>query len=231
MYLGLSTLITFLIPIFGFNLLIATIGVIYYIFFLITSLQGKAIQADRVEDIEAREDNDIVEEKHGEVPITKGVGYLILGGGLICLMSSTFIETVVIIAGLLKVTPTLLAFFLAPIASEAPEILESISLSRKGNAQNINIAFSNLVGGTITKTTLLSGIFCFYGVIKQFTWESPNYSISFYLLIISAATASAIGYFTQYQTKIHGIILFSLFIITGIIQYYFNTTADVPINV
>lgn len=43
-------------------------------------------------------------------------------------------------------------------ASEMPEILESISLSRKGRSQSINIAFSNLVGGTITKTTLLCGV-------------------------------------------------------------------------
>jgi Ca2+/Na+ antiporter len=56
------------------------------------------------------------------------------------------------------VNAILLAFFLAPIASEMPEILESISLSRKGNTQNINIAYSNLIGGTITKTTLLLGV-------------------------------------------------------------------------
>lgn len=55
-------------------------------------------------------------------------------------------------------SPTLLAFFLAPIASEAPEILESISLSRKGNPQSINVAFSNLVGGTLSKTTLLCAV-------------------------------------------------------------------------
>jgi len=47
--------------------------------------------------------------------------------------SSPFISSVVDIARLMKVNPVLLAFFLAPIASEAPEILESVSLSRKGN--------------------------------------------------------------------------------------------------
>ena len=51
-----------------------------------------------------------------------------------------------------------LAFFLAPIASEAPEILESVTLSMRGKTQNINIALSNLIGGTISKTTLLLGV-------------------------------------------------------------------------
>lgn len=81
-----------------------------------------------------------------------------VGGALIVLFSEYFISSVVRIATLLNVSPTLLAFFLAPIASEAPEILESVSLSRKGNAQSINVAFSNLIGGTITKTTLLCGV-------------------------------------------------------------------------
>jgi len=221
MYLGLSTLITVLIPIFQFNIIIGLLGIIFYIAFLISSLQGKVIQGEKIEDIEANIEEQ--EEKHEEVSISKGIGYLIIGGGLICIISSTFIESVVIIASILKVTPTLLAFFLAPIASEAPEILESISLSRKGNTQNINIAFSNLVGGTITKTTLLSGIFCLFGVYKGFTWESPTYSISFALVIVSASTAAGIGYFSRYQRKVHGIVLFILFIITGMTQYYFNT--------
>jgi Ca2+/Na+ antiporter len=98
------------------------------------------------------------EEDEEEESVVKGALYLLAGGILIVLFSSPFINSVVEVATLWRVSPTLLAFFLAPIASEAPEILESISLSRKGNLQNINIAFSNLIGGTITKTTLLCGV-------------------------------------------------------------------------
>jgi len=115
-----------------------------------------------------------------------------------------------------------LAFFLAPIASEAPEILESISLSRKGNPQSINVAFSNLVGGTLSKTTLLCAIFCFYGVLKEFVWESPNYTISLCLISLCAFAASAIGSGFTHQTQHHGIFLFALFVACGLIQYFFN---------
>jgi len=94
-----------------------------------------------------------------EQPLYKGVGYLILGGALILIFSEPFITAVVSLAALAHVNPILFAFFLAPIASEMPEILESISLSRKGRLQNLNIAVSNLLGGTITKTTFLCGIF------------------------------------------------------------------------
>ena len=99
------------------------------------------------------EDDDEKEES-----VLKGALYLLAGGVLIVIFSSPFITSVVEVATFWNFSPTLLAFFLAPVASEAPEILESISLSRKGNEQNINIAISNMVGGTITKTTLLCGV-------------------------------------------------------------------------
>ncbi len=56
--------------------------------------------------------------------------YLVCGGFLIFTFADDFIESVVQIASSLNVSPTLLAFFLSPIASEAPEILEAVQLSR-----------------------------------------------------------------------------------------------------
>jgi len=147
---------------------------------------------------------------------------LVCGGFLIVVFSSPFINSVVDAAAMLKVNPILLAFFLAPIASEAPEILESISLSRKGNSQSINIAYSNLIGGTITKTTLLCGIFCFFGLYKGFVWES-SYSLSLVLLSVCAGCAAAIGTLFHQQSKWHGLALLILFLITGAIQYFTNT--------
>ena len=107
-----------------------------------------------------------------EESVLKGALYLLAGGILIVLFSSPFITSVVEVATFWNFSPTLLAFFLAPVASEAPEILESISLSRKGNVQNINIAISNMVGGTITKTTLLCGvcIHFYYVFLFMFTY-------------------------------------------------------------
>jgi Ca2+/Na+ antiporter len=204
------------VVIYGFNFLSGFLGVFYYFWFMYYSLKYKEIEGEKVD-----EELGIEHLEKEEVPILKGILFLLTGGLLIILFSNPFITSVVKIASLLQINPILLAFFLAPIASEAPEILESISLSRKGNAQNINIAYSNLVGGTITKTTFLCGIFCFFGIIKDFTWES-SYSLSLTLLSICAGSASAIGVFFDQQTKWHGILLFILFIITGSIQYMTN---------
>jgi len=220
--LGGSLLITSAIACTGFTVLLGSVAVLYYIWFLIYSLQRKATPEEQKQQDDL-EEGEIEEEESENVSVRKGVLYLVTGGLLIVIFSSPFINAVVKTASLLKVNPILLAFFLAPIASEAPEILESISLSRKGKAQSINIAYSNLIGGTITKTTLLCGIFCYFGVVKEFKWESPSYSLSLSLLIICAGSAAGIGAAFQKQSKWHGLALWILFLTAGIVQYTTNS--------
>jgi len=226
--LGCSLCITIALTVVGFNVIIGVIGVLYYIGFIIYSLGNKLPDVDIKEhDLEAGIEE---EEEEEEVPVFKGIAYLVVGGFLIFGFSKPFIVCVVDAASALKVNPILLAFFLAPIASEMPEILESISLSRKGNAQNINIAMSNLVGGTMSKTTLLCGIFCFFGVQQGFPWE-PSYTLSLGLLILCAGAAAAIGYLFNHQNQYHGLFLFGLFIVVGAIQYFNNTSLHESIQI
>lgn len=154
--------------IFGFSAFLSLLGIGSYIAFVIYSFACKPKTDEKkktdIETPDAKEkdsghdsDSDS-EEEHGEPSMMKGVGYLIVGGSLIFFFSEPFITAVADVSQQLSVNPILLAFFLAPVASEMPEILESVSLSRKGKENSINIAFSNLVGGTITKTTLLCGV-------------------------------------------------------------------------
>jgi len=218
----ISVLNTVFISIIGFNIILGLFGIGYYFMFLFYSLRNKAGEASQ----EDEESGHVDEEIEEDVPIRKGVIYLVVGAALIFMFSSPFINSVVAFASHLQVNPILLAFFLAPIASEAPEILESISLSRKGNSQSINIAFSNLIGGTITKTSVLCGIFCLYGSLKNFTWESPSYTLCLVLLGLSATVAACFGAMSRTLNKWHGAALFSLFIAIAIIQYVTNTSLD-----
>jgi len=228
--LGGSLIVTLSLVKFGFNIYTGFGGIIYYCAFLFYSLTAKKPENSLEIHEHREEDNDIEivntgqpeEHEEKEIPIVKGWGFLVIGGFLIFFFSKPFIQSVEYMAEILQVTPILMAFFLAPVASEAPEILESISLSRKGSTQNINIAYSNLVGGTITKTTLLMGILCFYGVSKEYAWEIPAYPLSIILLVLCAGTAAAIGiYSSKHQANI-AIVLFVLFFFTGILQYYTN---------
>jgi len=225
--LGCSLSVTIALVVMGFNVIVGVVGVVYYLAFITYSLGNKLPEVDTKEhDLEAG----IEEEVDEDVPIVKGVLYLAVGGVFIFGFSKPFISCVVTAASALQVNPILLAFFLAPIASEMPEILESISLARKGNSQNINIAMSNLIGGTMSKTTLLCGILCFFGVSQEFQWE-PSYTVSIGLLILCAAAAAIIGFAFQYQTQYHGLFLFVLFIVVGTIQYLNNTSLHENIEI
>jgi len=220
-----SVVIPILMAWIGFHYLLTILGCGTYIAFLIfeitkTKEVHHVAEHDHVKvDVETAEDS----SSGIEQPLWKGIGYLLLGGSMILLFSEPFIEAVVDIAELAKVNPILLAFFLAPVASEMPEILESISLSRKGHRQSINVAVSNLMGGTITKTTLLCGIFSYYGVANSYAWESPNYTLSLGLLSFCAAVSASTGYFFSHQKTIHAYILAGVFVVTGVIQYVFNS--------
>lgn len=62
-----------------------------------------------------------------------------------------------------------------------------------------------------------------YGSYAQFDWEIPSFPLSMMLLTICAAFAAAIGALVQAPTRNHGILLFSVFFITGCIQYITNS--------
>lgn len=220
--LGLTLVVPVLVIIFGFQFFIGIIGIAAYGAFILYTLLYRS----------SKDENHEEEEEEEEQSTWKGVAYLIAGGMIIYLFSEPFITTVVRIGTTVQLNPIFLAFFFAPIASEAPEILESISLSRKGKLQNINIAFSNLIGGTISKTTLLMGVLCLYGISKSFPWNSPSYTISF-ILLIACAASSAYFSLSEKEHKIEkGYYLLALFFVCGLIQfissYYFSV--DLSIN-
>jgi len=243
--LAATSIFPLYIALFGYSMMIAVLGILAYVAFLIwTIVQSKkpsqnaahagasssekdvekgsgTISGHHPGDSDDEADNEDDEE---EQPLWKGIGYLCVGGTFIFLFSEPFINAVSSLASSMDVNPTLLAFFLAPIASEMPEILESVSLSMKGNSTNLNIAVSNLIGGTITKTTLLMGIFCIFGLSMNLNFETPNFSISLLLMLLCSCAAGLITSFVMRPNKTHAYILFGLFGFTCIVQYLANHT-------
>lgn len=214
-----SCIVPLLTIIFGFNLIVGSLGLLGYTVFLLWSLFKSKTEEEPLEDEEDEEDK----------PAWKGFAFLMAGGVFIYAFSLPFIDTVVNIGQSLNIAPLALAFFFAPVASEAPEILESISLSRKGKTQNINIAFSNLVGGTVSKTTLLTGILSFYGSRRNFAWLSPSFTVSYILVIICAAYVGSFGISSNHEIK-KGKNLIALFFLCSIVQfsiaYIFGSKGD-----
>jgi Ca2+/Na+ antiporter len=226
--LGSSLLVLVCVLLFGFKKWIGYFGLGFYSLFILWTLFHKssvssAAPSDLAHDhahmtsipLEKHDESDEEEENQST---WKGVAYLIAGGLIIYICSEPFINCVVAIGKGLGIAPLALAFFFGPIASEAPEILESVSLSRKGKTQNINIAFSNLVGGTISKTTLLLGIFCLYSVDRGYQWVDPTYSVSLFLVLLCAGAAAAFGLAAEHKA-IKGVLLMTLFLFCATTQF------------
>lgn len=241
--LAVSTMFPLFSAAFGFSSLWGACAFLFYAAFLVQTIYGskqeeagdakkkdletghpqKESNGSSGEEVEVMEDEE--EDEHANASVLKGVGFLVVGGGLIFLCSSPFIAAVVHASELLKVSPSLLAFFLAPVASEMPEILEAISLSRRGHVQTINVAYSNLIGGTITKTTLMVGLFSIFGVWRGFVWESPNYSFSLTLLASCALLAAGTGWLPSKLEARNGLLLWGSFVTVALIQYFLNVSA------
>jgi len=82
----------------------------------------------------------------------------------------------------------------------------------------------------MSKTTLLCGIFCFFGISKEFSWEQ-SYTLSLSLLILCAGAAASIGFIFKHQNQYHGLFLFALFIVVGALQYFNNSSLHESIHI
>ena len=119
--------------------------------------------------------------------VYKGTFMLTLGAILIALFSDDLVTGLAKISADAGLDPLVVAFFVAPLASEAPEILGAVAMSRKGSTKMVGIALSNLVGGTVAKVSILLGIMCFFGVFGgdslQWEWRAV-YVVSFVAVIV-----------------------------------------------
>lgn len=235
----------------GFSIVIAVLGVVEYVLFIIYTMQGqntgtvdaggsataafagngavlspsKSFESATdnsggrsTHHIHHEGDDDEDEQEEHEQPLTKGILFLLVGGILIWLFSEPFISVVSQIGADSGISPLVIAFFCGPIASEAPEILEALSLARKGKSQNINIGISNLVGGTMSKTTLLVSLFCWYGIADGLVF-SPMHAKSMLLVVLCAGVAAYVTSFRETLTARWGQGLMGLFVLTGLAQW------------
>jgi len=227
--LGISLVPVALMIVIGFSLILGIFGILEYMGFAWFFLRSKEqleheieddLRASSLENAVAEDSDD--EEVHKNTPVWHGAAYLIVGGVIFAVFSDFFIDAVTAIGVAWRINAVMLAFFLAPIASEAPEILEAIQLSRKGRTKSINVAFSNLMGGTVSKTTLLLGILHLYGALVPHAWITPIYPVSIACVVICCAFTAWLGHHFQRHPAVHGLYLLVPYLFSAAIQGYLS---------
>lgn len=211
----------------GFSYALVGVGICEYLAFVVYTLTRKSkdsaatVSASPGNHSHADSEKDDDDDEEKEEPLAKGIAYLLAGGTLIWMFSEPFIRVVASVGHASDMSTLVISFFCAPVASEAPEILEALSLSRKGKLQNINIAVSNLVGGTISKTTLLLGILSMYGVMRDYPYL-PSYSMSLLLVFLCAGASAFIASQLDVVDGVWGKRLILLWAGTSLVQLFFN---------
>ena len=161
------------------------------------------------------EDNHELTDDEKRVYLRKGTLYLIVGASLIALFSDGMVDSLSEAAHAVGVNPGVAAFFVAPIASEAPEILGAIGMSYKGRAKLVTIALSNLIGGTVAKVTILLAVMCWFGVEggDELKWNHDNmdHVVSFVAVLISSVFTGLLVALTSRGKLMYGVASLGLY--------------------
>lgn len=143
------------------------------------------------------------EEEGGKHNINLGFLALIVGGTIIFFASQPFVDAMIEIARILKISPMTIAIIIGPIATEIPEKLTAyITVIKNGSLAEISIC--NFIGTKVNHNSLLIGTLALIGVLKGDSPVTGILNIPFLLMtgltLIATANLSA-----KRLTNLHGI--------------------------
>ena len=94
-----------------------------------------------------------------------------MGTALVLLLSDPTVDVLNEIGVRLEINPFYVAFVLAPLASNASEVIASYSYSKKKTATSMTMALSALEGAAIMNNTFVFGIFTLLVYTQGLAWE------------------------------------------------------------
>eukprot|EP00127_Corallochytrium_limacisporum_P006187 Clim_evm4s221 gene=Clim_evmTU4s221 len=168
------------------------------------------------------EDNEEEEEEEEEVPddlkhedpeqqlanVKKRAFYMMgLGTVLVLLFSDPMVDVLSEIGERIGIPGFYISFVLAPLASNASELLASYNYALKKTTKTITIAFSALEGAAIMNNTFVLAIFLILVFVRNLAWEfsAETIAIIFVELVMTGMAMK------RTQTILDGLFILSLF--------------------
>lgn len=167
-------------------------GVIEYLTDHSTDHRLKFIGKDGSKDVDAfsKGERDEIEEEeeedHEELPediqmlppeeqqraiLIRSLVQMSLGTALVLLLSDPTVDVLNEIGVRLSINPFYVAFVLAPLASNASEVIASYSYSTKKTVSSMTVALSALEGAAIMNNTFVFGIFTLLVYTQELAWR------------------------------------------------------------
>ena len=94
------------------------------------------------------------------------VALIVVGGVIVYFCSEPFVNSMIALAGVLHVSPVVIAIVLGPFASEMPEKLTAYMIVIK-NGANAELAVCNFLGSKVNHNSLLLAVMPFVAAFKN----------------------------------------------------------------
>jgi len=167
------------------------------------------IDAEDEEEVE-----DVPEELQDKDPqrqlrkiMTRSFGMMLLGATLVLIFSDPMVDVLGEVGFRLGISPFYISFVLAPLASNASELLATYKYSMKKTKKTITISFATLLGGVIMNNSFCLLIFLVIIYMKKLAWTFTAETLSILAVEIVAFFISQ----KKVQTVRTGLLAFSMF--------------------
>lgn len=138
------------------------------------------------EDVEVEEDEDEVPEdlRHTDPDkqirrvMGRAFSQMAWGTVLVLIFSDPMVAVLSALGARIGVSPFYVSFFLAPLASNASELLAAFNYASKKTRKTITISFSTLLGAAIMNNTFVLAIFMLLLAVKGLAWTFSAETIS-----------------------------------------------------
>jgi Ca2+/Na+ antiporter len=147
-----------------------------------------------------------------------------IGTLILFLYADDFIQFTAKAAQRNELNSTLLAFFLAPIAIDLPDIILSWP-SNAGKRDSVTLAISNFVSSAVSKTSLVLGLICLYGYWHELQWQNL-YALDLFIIAACSLAAGVAVWVPTTLNKSHGVMLFAVFLLVALCQYMYSSSLD-----
>jgi len=193
----------------------------------IGSIQGSVTESQvdllsRVEQGEAHDDSDSDDEEEEEIPedlvhlgpaeqrraiLKRSLALMGVGTLLVLLFADPAVNVINELGTRISISPFYVSFVLAPLASNASELIAAYNYAKKKTRKTITISLETLLGAGIMNNTFCLGIFLALIWIRGLSWEFSAETIS----IIAVEIAIVFFALKKVQTMRHAWFIATLY--------------------
>lgn len=132
---------------------------------------------------------------------------MLVGTIVVIVFSDPMVEVMSVIGKRAKVKPFYVSFILAPLISNASELIASFAFAKKKTMKSITVSVSALQGSCVMNNTVCLGVFLLLIALRELSWEftAETFSILFVEAVIVLVS------FVKRQSLVVAIILLLLY--------------------